>query len=436
MSDSSYTSDIVAQRELLRRLARALLGDDHAAEDVAQDAVLLALQANPGALRSPRSWLARVVRRRSARWKRREAQRSEREAKAARPESIDERSERELTLQQDVLAAVRALEPIYRSAIFLRYFEERTPPQIAAALGLPLATVKTRLQRGLARLREELDRRHGGSRRAWLVPLAALGASGSPGAPGLLGIELGLSLALLMKKIALAVAAFLALGLGLWVLRETPLDVTEEPPRELHLRSEAPGEKEQGQVARAAAAVVPEAPASVVEQPAVEPEVAEARPEAEVEDPTPRGYAASHVRRMLETPRGDGFLNPSQRRFTPEELDRIEAFALQNAKVSEELDATFHRRLNELGNQILDQGRHDGSVDTSTLSAEEREKLPWNTEDWLNPIFVRWQGPQQTWIQIDLRSEAPDLARLREEGWQEAAAARRRLREFIQSLTK
>ncbi|MBK9386127.1 MAG: hypothetical protein IPN34_15045 [Planctomycetes bacterium] len=49
---------------------------------------------------------------------------------------------------------------------------------------------------------------------------------------------------------------------------------------------------------------------------------------------------------------------------------------------------------------------------------------------------MRWQSPQQTWIQIDLRSEAPDLARLREEGWQEAAAARRRLREFIQSLPK
>ncbi|MBK9386128.1 MAG: RNA polymerase sigma factor [Planctomycetes bacterium] len=379
MSDSASVSEIVAQREFLRRLARALLRDEHAAEDVAQDALLHALEAGPAALRSPRAWLARVVRRRSARWKRRETQRAEREARAARPESIEERSDRELLLQQEVLEAVRALEPIYRSAIFLRYFEERTPPEIASALALPLATVKTRLQRGLALLREDLDRRHGGDRRAWLAPLATLGAPSAMGVPSLVGVELGSALLLLMKKIVLAVAVLLAVGLGFWILRETPLDVAEEPPRELRLRSEALGETEEVQVARAGVDVVPEAPASVVEEPAVEPEVAEAQPEAQVEDQRPRGYAASHVVSVLQNPRGDGFLNPSQRRFTPEELDRIQAFALEDARVSEELDGTFHRRLNELGNQLLDQGRHDGSVDTSTLSAEEREKLPWNT---------------------------------------------------------
>ncbi|MBL8896234.1 MAG: RNA polymerase sigma factor [Planctomycetes bacterium] len=435
MSDAASFSEIAAQREFLRRLARALLRDEHAAEDVAQDALLHALEAGPTALRSPRAWLARVVRRRSGRWKRREAQRAEREARAARPESIEERSDRELLLQQEVLEAVRALEPIYRSAIFLRYFEERTPPEIASALALPLATVKTRLQRGLARLREDLDRRHGGDRRAWLAPLATLGVPSAMGVPSLVGVELGSALLLLMKKFALAVAVLLAVGLGFWILRETPLDVAVEPPPELHLRSEPAGEKEQVQVARAGAAVVPDAPAS--EQTPAEQEVVETPPEALVEDGNPQGPMGSNAVTALQFPRGgDGFLNPSRRRFTSDELERIGAFAMEDAKLALELDREFHRRLNELGEQLLDQGRHDGSVDTRTLSAEEREKLPWLTKDWLNPIFVRWQGPQQTWIQIDLRTEAPDLARLREEGWQEQAAARRRLREFIQSLPK
>jgi hypothetical protein len=153
-------------------------------------------------------------------------------------------------------------------------------------------------------------------------------------------------------------------------------------------------------------------------------------------DLRPRGPVGSHVVTVLQNPKGDAYLNPTRRSFTAEELERIAAFATEDAKLAGELNSRFHRELNTLGNQILDQGRHDGSVDTRTLSAEERAKLPWNTEDWLKPIFVRWQGPQQTWVQIDLRAEAPELARLCEAGQEEHAAARRRLREFIQSLTK
>jgi RNA polymerase sigma factor (sigma-70 family) len=436
MSDPASFSEIVAQREFLRRLARALLRDEHAAEDVAQDALLHAFEAGPTALRSPRAWLARVVRRRSARWKRREAQRAEREARAARPESIEERSDRELLLQQDVLEAVRALEPIYRSAIFLRYFEERTPPEIASALALPLATVKTRLQRGLARLREALDRRHGGDRRAWIAPLATLGAPSAMGVPSLVGVELGSALLLLMKKFALAVAVLLAVGLGFSVLRETPLDVPEEAPQELHLRSEAAGEKEQVQIARAGAAVVPETPAPAPEAASVEPKVAEEQQQAQVADGRPQGPAGSAVVGVLQNPRGDAFLNPSQRRFTSDELDRIQAFATENAQVAEELDRTFHRKLNELGNQLIEQGKYDGRVDVRELTAEERDKLPFLTEDWLNPLFLSSSGGFRTWVKIDLRKEDPALADLRIAGWEEQAAARRRLREFIQSLPK
>ena len=76
-----------------------------------------------------------------------------------------------LELQEHVLSAVRALPEPQRTAIFLRYFEDLAPAEIASRMGLPLPTVKTRLARGKQLLRERLDREQGGDRRAWLAPL-------------------------------------------------------------------------------------------------------------------------------------------------------------------------------------------------------------------------------------------------------------------------
>jgi hypothetical protein len=72
------------------------------------------------------------------------------------------------------------LEDPYRTAILLRYFEGLAPAAIAARTGTPLRTVHTRLHRALARLRAELDRAHGGDRRAWLLALIPF-ARGSRG---------------------------------------------------------------------------------------------------------------------------------------------------------------------------------------------------------------------------------------------------------------
>jgi hypothetical protein len=132
----------------------------------------------------------------------------------------------------------------------------------------------------------------------------------------------------------------------------------------------------------------------------------------------------------------DPYLNPDKRRFTPEERSAIQKFAIEDGALYVELEQSFHAKLQELGKQFLASGRATGSVDESTLSRAEIEKLPYLTDDWLNPIFVEWKGRQRTWVQIDLKQEAPDLARLREEAWAESAAARARLRDFIQRLPR
>ena len=55
-----------------------------------------------------------------------------------------------------LLAAVNALPAHYRAVIYLYYYEGYQAGEIAAILGVPAATVHTRLARGRARLRDFL----------------------------------------------------------------------------------------------------------------------------------------------------------------------------------------------------------------------------------------------------------------------------------------
>ena len=55
-----------------------------------------------------------------------------------------------------VLSAVNELPPGYRSVIYLFYYEGYQAAEIGQILGLPTATVHTRLARGRAKLRELL----------------------------------------------------------------------------------------------------------------------------------------------------------------------------------------------------------------------------------------------------------------------------------------
>ncbi len=61
-------------------------------------------------------------------------------------------------LHQRVRAAVMALPDDQREVIVLKEYEGLTFQEIAEVLGLPVSTVKTRLYRGLDRMRERLSR--------------------------------------------------------------------------------------------------------------------------------------------------------------------------------------------------------------------------------------------------------------------------------------
>ncbi|MBL8895996.1 MAG: sigma-70 family RNA polymerase sigma factor [Planctomycetes bacterium] len=220
MTDLNLPLDLDAladQREFARRVARAVVRDEHIAEDIAQDALISTFASRPPLLRSMRAWIGQVARNRALRWRRREEQRRQRESAVARGESAEERSTRDLELQRELLEALGTLEAHYRTALYLRYFEEHPPSRIAAELGVPVATVKTRLQRGLVQLRAELERRHGGAPGAWLPTLALFAFP--QGGTGVLTATASLAVsALAVPKLLLAAALLVALLGAAWLV--------------------------------------------------------------------------------------------------------------------------------------------------------------------------------------------------------------------------
>lgn len=157
----------------VRRLARGLVADGHGADELEQETWLAALTHAPDA-GAVRGWLARVAANLAHRSRRAKARSAEREERAARSEAQPPAAElvERADLTRVLVAHVVALEEPYRSTLLLRYFEELSPSAIARREGIPLRTVNTRLARGLAQLRERLDRSR--DRESWLPAVMAL----------------------------------------------------------------------------------------------------------------------------------------------------------------------------------------------------------------------------------------------------------------------
>ena len=160
---------LVGHGDFLRRMAHGLLGDEHLAEDLVQEVWVRALESPPGELRSPRGWLSTVLRNLSLSARRQRGNASERERRSARAEAlpsvVDELEQSEVL--RNVVDAVTGLEDPLRATLMKRYFQGLAPREIAAEEGVPLATVRSRIQRGQQKMRERLDRSYDGDRRVW-----------------------------------------------------------------------------------------------------------------------------------------------------------------------------------------------------------------------------------------------------------------------------
>jgi RNA polymerase sigma-70 factor (ECF subfamily) len=164
------TPDLLrSQGQSLRRLARSLLGDDHAAEDVVQETWIACLRRPTELPDRVSAWLRAVTRSTALRRVRDEDRRRVREAHAAAAEVQEASPQRAIEHEEAlrcVTQALLALEEPYKTALILRYFEERSPAEIAHDLRIPLATAKSRLARGLEKLRATLGSELGRERRS------------------------------------------------------------------------------------------------------------------------------------------------------------------------------------------------------------------------------------------------------------------------------
>jgi RNA polymerase sigma factor (sigma-70 family) len=208
--------DLVAQSRFLRALARRLIRDEHGAEDLVQDTLVVALENGIPAHRRPAPWLAGILKnlvrmsiRTDARRRRREERTTPRAP--ADPADVAER----LESQERLLQAVRDLPEPYRATLVARYFDEMSAEDIAKGQGIPASTVRTRTLRGLALLRERLDGESRG-RRAWvlaLLPIARLPESTGAAAAASSTITMG-AMVMSAKKILAVIAVLLILATG------------------------------------------------------------------------------------------------------------------------------------------------------------------------------------------------------------------------------
>lgn len=145
------------------RLARAILLDDGEAEDAVQEASLTAWRKQRS-LRDPASfgaWFDRIL----VNQCRDQLRRRRRSVSLASPAvEVDVAADPpETGTDPDLDRALAALDIDHRTVVVLRYWQDRTVDDIAAVVGIPSGTVKSRLHNALRAIRASLEASHGRS---------------------------------------------------------------------------------------------------------------------------------------------------------------------------------------------------------------------------------------------------------------------------------
>jgi RNA polymerase sigma-70 factor (ECF subfamily) len=156
---------VLRYRAATVRVAQAIVGREDA-EDVAQDAMLLAFKALPS-IEDPTkfaAWLSAITRHRAMRFGKRESthQRGRIDIDDLLLEEVESLARPLVRESSEELA--RALENVsddYALVLRLRYLDEMPYKRIAAFLGVAVSTVKWRVHQGKKLLREELQKLRG-----------------------------------------------------------------------------------------------------------------------------------------------------------------------------------------------------------------------------------------------------------------------------------
>jgi RNA polymerase sigma factor (sigma-70 family) len=165
----SWEEIVRAHSVRVYRLAYRLTGNPHDAEDLTQEVFVRVFRSlssyTPGTFEG---WLHRITTNLfldGARRKQRiriEGLADETAHRLAGREPSPAQAFDDAHLDGDIQAALRALPPEYRAAVVLCDIEGFSYEEIAAALGVKLGTVRSRIHRGRAQLRIALEHRRQG----------------------------------------------------------------------------------------------------------------------------------------------------------------------------------------------------------------------------------------------------------------------------------
>jgi RNA polymerase sigma-70 factor (ECF subfamily) len=153
-------AEIVREHQaMVFSMALRFLRDRSMAEEVAQD-VFLRLYRELPRLQSPehvKFWLRKVTSHRALDYIRGTNRRPELALDDVPEPTVTGRGT-DFLLERSLRKLVSSLPDLARAVIVLRYQEDMEPQEIAEVLGIPAATVKSRLRRSLALLRGKVQR--------------------------------------------------------------------------------------------------------------------------------------------------------------------------------------------------------------------------------------------------------------------------------------
>jgi RNA polymerase sigma-70 factor (sigma-E family) len=154
-SGVDFESWVAARGPALLRLAYVLTGNGHEAEDIVQDALSRALPrwSRIASLEDPDAYVRRMVFNAHTSWWRK-FRRRETPVAEVRDQDVPPGPSQE---RDDALwLACQRLPADQRCAVVLRYYEDLDYAEIAALTGVREGTVRSRVSRGLAALREQV----------------------------------------------------------------------------------------------------------------------------------------------------------------------------------------------------------------------------------------------------------------------------------------
>lgn len=141
------------------RLAFLLTGERHTAEDLAQNAFIKSAGRFQD-LRSPDAFSAylmkTLVNECRGYWRHRQVERKYLRRSAGLSSTDDRRGEVEARLA--IIDALDGLSPRQRTAVVLRHYSDLSESRTAELMGCSVGTVKTLTSRGLATLRDRVER--------------------------------------------------------------------------------------------------------------------------------------------------------------------------------------------------------------------------------------------------------------------------------------